>query len=82
MADDHPIIAHIKSFAADPKDAEFDEIVSSFASMPDPFRSETLNKMRGWVSADDGASLRQRAQLFNLSRQMNTLHDSLRKAGR
>ena len=59
MADDHPIIEHIKSFAADPKDGEFDQIVSSFTGMPDPFRSEMINKLKGWTAADDGATLRQ-----------------------
>ena len=30
---DHPIVRDLKSYAADPKDAEFDTIVTSFAGM-------------------------------------------------
>ena len=79
---DHEIVTHLKSFAADPKDAEFDEIVSSFAGMADPFRAEMLTKLKGWTAADDGSTLRQRAQLWNLSRQLSNVHRNLRKAGR
>ena len=79
---DHPIVRDLKSYAADPKDAEFDTIVTSFAGMHDGFRAEMLNKLKGWTSADDGASLRQRAQLVNLSRQLNNVHQNLRRAGR
>jgi hypothetical protein len=82
MTDDHPIIEHIKSFATTEDDAKFDQIVNSFAGMHDGFRSECLNRMRGWVAADDGASLRQRAQLFNLQRQLSNVHHKLRKVGR
>jgi hypothetical protein len=79
---EHEIITHIKSFAADPKDAKFEEIVGSFAGMADPFRSEMLNKLKGWTAADDGSTLRQRAGLWNLQRQLSNVHNKLRKAGR
>ena len=84
MSDDsqHPRINQITEFATRPDDATVEGIEASFAAFADPFRVEMLHKMENWIAEDDGTSMKKKAQLWNLQRRCNALHQRLRKVGR
>lgn len=79
--DDHPVIEFMKSYATDPQDETIDGLAASFARLDDPSRTNCLQRMTTWV-VGDGVSPRQRSQLWNLQRRMDSIHHSLRKVGR
>ena len=80
-SEDHPLISHL--LAASGVDALPEESIAAELLFLDPAtRSQVLHKTKGWIMEDDGVSLRRKAQLMNLDRQMRQIDRDMRKAGR
>jgi hypothetical protein len=79
MSDDHPIIEQIKSHSTKPE--TLDSIATGFAVLDDLQRTDVLNKTKAWLD-DESATVRQRAQLMDLTRKMERVHTNLRRLGR
>ena len=77
---DHPIVQWINDYNADPEAHSVDAIAHEFAKLSDPQRVESLQRVKTWFDAP--ASLPKQAQLMQLSRQMENVHQKLRRVGR
>ena len=82
MTDDHSAIAYIKDFAKDPSQATEEGLRSRFMNMDDGARTVFLQTAKQWFDGDNTNSLRQKSQLWQLTRDLEVTHKNLRKIGR
>lgn len=80
MQDDHKLIAWMRDFAKDESQLTDQAIINRFAYLDDKTRTAELQNMGGWIN--DSSSLRQNSQLLKLGRELNHLHQAMRRAGR
>jgi hypothetical protein len=78
MADDHKAIAHLREYAGTQTD---EEIKQRFVHMDDTARVRDLQNIATWFD-DPGSNLRAKSQVMRLHRELNQLHQAMRKVGR
>jgi hypothetical protein len=80
----HPFVAaSIKHSDANASQDDVTEgSIMQFVCLHPETRSSVLGQLDSVIQADDGSSLRQRAQLLALSRALSDTHTTMRKAGR
>jgi hypothetical protein len=81
--DDHQILQEAKSYVIDGD--EFysnDQIVARFSRLNPDERIQYLRGARAALTADDGSTLRQRAQLLSIQRDLDDMHKRLLAAQR
>jgi hypothetical protein len=77
-SEDHELVHWLKDYAGDqPADAAFKD---KFVRMNDRERTTELQNFSSWLN--DGSTLRRKAQLVKLGRELNHLHVAMRRAGR
>jgi hypothetical protein len=79
-SDDHELVHWLKDYAGEgdqPADAAFRH---KFVHMNDQQRTTELQNFSSWLK--DDSTLRRKAQLMKLGRELNHLHQAMRRAGR
>ncbi len=71
------MIADTKRFSADPE-GELDRVEETFVHLHPKAREMVLTNAERAITADDGVTLRQKAQLLNVHRRLNDLDQALR----
>ncbi len=81
---DHWVVQDTGKFALDPDDyTSHERILERFVRLNPSQREQNLRGVSSMVAnPDDGSTLRQRAQIFNISRKMTDAHKALLRAGR
>ena len=81
--EDHPFLQEIKRYAGSDNDELMQQTaIVNFATFDQSSRTHLLIETENIIGADDGVGLRQKAQLFNLSRDLRDLDRKMRAAGR
>jgi len=75
----HKLIQWLNDYTNDGGNEE--AMKSRFMRMDNKERTTELQTISSWLE-EDGSSLREKAQLVKLGRELNHLHQSLRKVGR
>ena len=78
---DHPLVKTLKN-RNDNADMTEQELAAGFVHLDRVNRIDALEKLRAHLEADDGTSIREKAQLLTLSRHAHDVHRALTKAGR
>jgi hypothetical protein len=80
MQDDHQLIAWVKNYVTNDEQPTDDAMRRRFVHLSDQARTQELQSLTSWFR--DDSTLRQKAQIMKIGRELNQIHMGLRKLGR